>query len=312
MNRIFLFFLLLFIKNAAFSAAPPDSLSNLTAYFERQNIQPQRAREGFYYDIRREGNGATPRPGSFVKIRYTGSLLNGKIFDQTTTPEKDDPFVFQTGFRQTVPGLEMAVAMLRPGGRGTFFVPNNLAYGKNAVGNAIPAGAALIFEVELVEIMNAESYDRWAEEKDERDRLEFEKKEAEQQKIDLDLLQKYAAEHQFSTQKLDNGVQILITKKGTGGFPQPGQKLTVEYEGRLLDDQIFQKTEKNKPFSFVLGQNKVIEGWEIAFPNFNEGTEGWILLPSKSGYGPLAIKEEGIDLPANSCLIFKVKVLSID
>jgi FKBP-type peptidyl-prolyl cis-trans isomerase FkpA len=308
MNR-FSFLLFLFLGNfAGILAAPPDSLSNIPDFLMNQRIEAKKTREGLYFKIDKEGTGSTPRTGSFVKIRYTGKLLNGKIFDATTTTEKDEPFVFQNGFRQVVPGLDLAVAQLKTGGKGTFFIPNALAYGKNAVGKSIPAGAALIFEVELVEILSAEAYEKYTAERDELDRIAFEKKQKEQFETDLNLLDKYAAEKNWKVTELPSGLRFFISKNGKGEKVQIGQKVAVEYEGFLLNGNSFDKSDKNAPIEVMLGAKKVISGWEEGLLQFNKGAEGWLLLPSALAYGPMAIDEENTHVPANACLVFKIKV----
>jgi FKBP-type peptidyl-prolyl cis-trans isomerase FkpA len=308
MNR-FTFIFFLFLGNCAgIFAAPPDSLSNIPAYLLNQKIDAQKTREGLFFKIDKEGTGSTPRTGSFVKIRYTGKLLNGKIFDATTTSEKDEPFIFQNGFRQVVSGLDLAVAQLKTGGKGTFFVPNALAYGKNAVGKNIPAGAALIFEVELVEIMSAEAYEKYTAERDELDKIAFEKKQKEQFDLDLNLLDDYAAAKKWNTTKLPSGLRYFISKNGKGEKFRAGQNVAVEYEGFLLDGLSFDKSEKNAPLEVLLGAQKVIAGWDEGLQQFNAGAEGWLLLPSALAYGPMAIDEENTHVPANACLIFKIKV----
>jgi len=84
--------------------------------------------------------------------------------------------------------------------------------------------------------------------------------------------------------------------------------VTISYEGYLLDDEKFDASTAADPLVFRLGQNKVIPGLEEGLKSFNKGSEGWIIIPSKWAYGQRSIKEEGIDIPADSVLAFKIKV----
>ncbi len=315
MTRLLLLALTFWANTFLFSKnenAIGDSLANLEGYFSKNKIEPKKSRDGLFFTIQKEGSGQFSRPGSFVKIRYTGRLLNEKVFDATTTGERDEPFVFQIGFRQVVPGLDLAVSMLKPGGKGTFYLPNSLAYGNLPVGKSIPAGAALVFEVELMEILTTEAYEKWAAEQEERDRKAFEKKQAEQFAADQVLLDEHARAKKWSPEKLPSGLHYFVPKNGKGEKPRPGQRVAVEYEGFLLDGTPFDASKKGAPFEFTIGNEEVIAGWDEGLQKFGAGSEGWLLIPSKLGYGPMAIEEEGIRLPANACLVFKVKLLKID
>lgn len=318
MIRLLLLLTVFWVKTALFATspagtpAPGDSLSNIEAYLLKNKLEAKKTREGLFFIQQKEGTGPTPRPGSYVKVRYTGRLLNEKVFDATTTAEKDEPFVFQNGFRQVVPGLDLAVSMLKPGGKSTFFVPNSLAYGNLPIGKVIPAGAALIFEVELLEIMSTAAYEAWTAEQDERDRKLFEKKQAEQFATDQKLLDDYARDKKWSPTKLPSGLRFFISKNGKGEKPRPGQRVSVDYEGFLLDGTPFDASQKGEPFSFTIGKEEVIAGWDEGLQQFAPGAEGWLLIPSKLGYGPMAIEEDGTKLPANACLIFKIKLVKVE
>lgn len=99
---------------------------------------------GLGYHILSEGTGPKPGVGTRVRMNYLGRLREGTIFDQSKQPVD-----FAVG--QMVPGMNAAVMMLGAGGKGVFFIPPTLGYGRRAVG-PIPANAGLIFEIELVAV----------------------------------------------------------------------------------------------------------------------------------------------------------------
>ena len=80
----------------------------------------------------------------------------------------------------------------------------------------------------------------------------------------------------------------------------------------LLDGTIFDSTEGKSPFEFTLGLGKTIPGWEEGLPFFKQGSQGYLLIPSQLAYGPRPIIEEDINIPGNSVLIFKIKVVEIE
>lgn len=96
------------------------------------------------------GAGPEATPGSMVAVQYTGALPDGTVFDSSIP--RGEPFVFQLGAGQVIAGWDQGVAGMKVGGKRTLVIPPSLAYGDQAVGNLIPAGSTLLFEVELVAV----------------------------------------------------------------------------------------------------------------------------------------------------------------
>lgn len=300
---------LIFSKTAL--ASPPDSLQNLDAFLSKNELTLDKTRSGLLFKIEKAGEGNAVRPGQFVKVHYTGKLLNGRVFDATRTAETDEPFVFQIGFRQAVAGLEEGIGLLKPGGKATFYLPAKLAYGNMPVGSAIPAGAALIYEVELLEIMSPAAYEEWAKQQEIREREAFQKKEIAQFEADQKALDRYQKDKKLAATKLPSGLRFFISKAGKGSKPVAGQTISVEYEGFLLDGNRFDASETATPFEFKIGAEAVIAGWDEGLLQFAAGAEGWLLIPSKLAYGPMSIEEGETNIPANSPLVFRVKIIEI-
>lgn len=97
------------------------------------------------------GLGEQPKSGEKVKIHYTGYLRNGKMFDSSV--DKGKPFETPIGVGRVIKGWDEGVQELRVGTKAIFYIPAELAWGKRGAGNAIPPNAAVIFEVELLEII---------------------------------------------------------------------------------------------------------------------------------------------------------------
>ena len=102
------------------------------------------------------GSGAEAGPGR-VTVHYTGWLHDpaksdghGKKFDSSV--DRGQPFDFQLGAGQVIRGWDEGVAGMKVGGKRTLIIPPGLAYGTMGAGDAIPPGATLIFEVELLAV----------------------------------------------------------------------------------------------------------------------------------------------------------------
>ncbi len=304
-----LFFIILFIFSSSFSAFSfQDSLS-LEDYFVKNQIQPKKSKDGLYYSVEQEGNGVFPKSGDYVKVHYIGKLLNETEFDRS---DPNEPFVFQIGYRQVILGWDKGIPLFRVGSKGKLYIPSHLGYGNAGAGNVIPPHSNLIFEIEILEVMDIDAYDRFMEELEQKERKAFEVHKHQQFIKDKRLINDYAAEHRMKVNRTPSGLSYLIKKKGKGANATPGNTLVVHYEGYLLNNSVFDSTyKKNKPFTFQLGKGKTIDGWEEGLQFFRKGSEGWLLIPSQLAYGPRAIEEEEINIPANSVLIFKIKVVNI-
>lgn len=112
----------------------------------------QRTDSGIYYTVEKAGKGDNPTLDSKVKVHYHGTLLDGTVFDSSV--EKGNPIEFP--LRGVVKGWQEAVPLLKPGGKGKFFIPSGLAYGPNPrPGGKIPPNAVLVFDIDLLEVQSA-------------------------------------------------------------------------------------------------------------------------------------------------------------
>ena len=283
--------------------------NTLETYLKDHQINAQKATNGIYYQVEQEGRGDFPRAGDYVQVNYIGRLLDGKIFDQS---EEANPIVFQLGRRQVISGWELGIPLFREGAKGKLFLPATVAYGKRGAGKAVPPNSPLIFEIELIDIMDIDAYDRYMETQEAKERQEYERQMLKQFQKDQQLLSDYIKEHKLKAKKTASGLYYAITKKGKGKTTaQAGDVVEVKYEGFLINGQAFDASTVQEPYRFTLGEGKVIKGWEEGLQYFKKGSEGWLLIPSKLAYGARTIEEEDIHVPAHSILIFKIKLLRI-
>ena len=96
-----------------------------------------------------EGTGPAAKDGDKIKVHYTGSLLNGKVFDSS---RGKDPFSVTIGQGQVIKGWDEGLPGMKVGGKRKLTIPWQKAYGEKGSGDKIPPKAALQFDVELLEI----------------------------------------------------------------------------------------------------------------------------------------------------------------
>ena len=104
---------------------------------------------GLQYEILTEGNGAKPTAESTVRVHYTGSLIDGTVFDSSV--KRGTPAEFPVG--GVIKGWTEALQLMPVGSKWRLTIPHNLAYGERGAGASIPPFATLVFEVELLDIL---------------------------------------------------------------------------------------------------------------------------------------------------------------
>ena len=96
------------------------------------------------------GTGATVKSGDTVKVHYTGTLVDGTVFDSSVGKE---PVSFPIGIGRVIQGWDQGIPGMKVGGKRKLVIPPELGYGSGGVPQAgIPGGATLVFEVELLAI----------------------------------------------------------------------------------------------------------------------------------------------------------------
>ncbi len=103
---------------------------------------------GLQYTVVKEGEGEAPNVNSKVKVHYTGTLIDGTVFDSSI--ERNQPAEF--GVSQVIKGWTEGLQLMKPGAKYKFYIPQELAYGYLQKGDKIKPFSALIFEVELLEV----------------------------------------------------------------------------------------------------------------------------------------------------------------
>jgi len=120
-------------------------------YFEQNALKEEVQEEpsGLQYEILREGKGESPGLNNTVKVHYHGTFLDGRVFDSSVQREK--PVTFPVN--GVIKGWQEALQKMKPGSKWKLYVPSDLAYGEKGAGNAIPPHTPLLFEVELLEVV---------------------------------------------------------------------------------------------------------------------------------------------------------------
>ena len=217
------------------------------------------------------GTGKTPKTGDKVKVHYTGTLEDGTQFDSSL--DRNQPFEFPLGVGRVIKGWDQGIASMKVGGKRKLIIPPELAYGARAVGS-IPANSILFFDVELIEVI--------------------------EKFVDTD----FSLPGREEVTK--SGLRMIIHKRGNGEIPLPGQTVKVHYTGLLENGSKFDSShDRGQPFSFPLGQGRVIKGWDEALALMSKGEKRTLIIPPDIAYGS---RGKG-KIPPNSILIFEIELI---
>jgi FKBP-type peptidyl-prolyl cis-trans isomerase FklB len=106
--------------------------------------------DGLQYEIIIKGTGPIPKATDTVQANYMGTLINGEEFDNSY--KRGEPLTIPVS--GVIRGWTEALEMMPVGSKWKLFIPSDLGYGDRGAGGAIPGGSALIFEIELLKIVN--------------------------------------------------------------------------------------------------------------------------------------------------------------
>ena len=109
----------------------------------------KQTKTGLQYEILNEGTGSIPTEHDTVKVNYEGKLIDGTIFDSSYKRGEAAEF----GVTQVIAGWVEALQMMPVGSKWRLYIPQELAYGAHGAGNMIAPYSALIFDVELLDIV---------------------------------------------------------------------------------------------------------------------------------------------------------------
>lgn len=132
--------------------ANAENIEKGKAFLEENKKKPSVVTlpSGLQYEILTEGTGKKAQATDQVKCHYEGTLIDGTLFDSSI--KRGQPAVF--GVNQVIPGWVEALQLMPEGSKWRLYIPSELGYGAHGAGEMIPPYSTLIFEVELIEVLN--------------------------------------------------------------------------------------------------------------------------------------------------------------
>lgn len=110
--------------------------------------------------------------------------------------------------------------------------------------------------------------------------------------------------------RTSTGLRTLVLAPGSGESPRPGDEVSVVYEGRLLNGDVFDAyPNREKPFAFRLGRGQVIDGWEEGLQLMKVGEKRLFIVPFELGYGTRGNPPK---IPRRATLVFEVELIKFE
>jgi FKBP-type peptidyl-prolyl cis-trans isomerase FkpA len=143
------------LAQARMKVAAEQEKSKASEFLEKAAKEKgaQKSPSGLIFTTIKEGTGKQPNTTDVVKVHYTGTLSDGKVFDSSV--KRGQPAEFP--LNQVIPCWTEAVSKMKVGGKAKLVCPASLAYGDQGRPPVIPGGAALIFEIELLDTKVADT-----------------------------------------------------------------------------------------------------------------------------------------------------------
>lgn len=235
-------------------------------YVEQNNLDATELEGGMYIQIDENGDSQRATADQVVLVDYRGIVAKT---GETVLEGEDFTGVYNT----LLLGWQTGLKEIGVGGKCTFVLPPNLAFGEQILNN-IPQRSTMVFEVTLKGIFSTTS------------------------------IEGYIERNNLTTKVLDKGVQIVIIEPGNSTKPTVNSEVRVNYKGKLTNELLF---DQGEDVSFNL--SKLIEGWGIGLQEIGESGKCILIIPSEVGYGTTGAGN-GI-VPPGAPLIFEIDLLEV-
>jgi len=262
-----------------FTKTEYDSI--IEGYLKDKDWKTERTETGLYVYVENEGGKEKPTSTDFLTLNYTGILLDGTIFDETSGKAASFPFPIS----ELIPGWQEGLPFFGKGGKGKLIIPPNLAFGERESG-PIPSNSVIVIDLEVIDFSSTPPAPVFPEAK------------ADYSTEIEDYMSKNNIKNAIKTPE---GMYVVIEKEGTKEKPTLSNSVTIFYKGYLLDNTVFDQTE-NETRTFPL--NGLVAGWQIGIPYIGKGGKCKLIIPPHLGYGSVASGP----IPANSVLVFDIEL----
>ena len=226
-----------------------------------------------YYDMN-EGTGVMPVDGDRVLLEFAAWLEDGSFLG--SSEQMGSPLVATIGIGQLFTGWEEGLLTMREGGTRQLFIPSALGYGEMGAGQLIPPDSNLIWQVTLLNVIEAR-------------------------------VSQEVAEDDYTV--TESGLKYYDLQEGSGETPANNDIVVVHYTGWLEDGTEFDSSrDTDDPLVFQYGTPDMIPGFTEGLATMRVGSQRQLVIPSDLAYGD---QGAGGIIPPGATLIFEIELVEI-
>lgn len=255
--------------------------------------------DGLYYKFHQQNNSAPkPQLTDFLKLEMACYLHDSLYYDFRNL---NNALYSQLSEQVFAGDLQEAYAMLHVGDSASFYVKADsialLYYHQNPAAVGLTPDDYFRYEMKLLEIKTEEEF-----------QAEIEQMKQRTMESSRAALVDYIERENIKINPDESGVYIIPVERGKGRCPVQGEKVEIDFAAYLLNGHEVGSTfDMDEKFSFVLGENEVIPGWEAVLPKMHLGERVKAIVPFEMAYGEHQVGE----VPAYSNMVFDIKLLKI-
>jgi FKBP-type peptidyl-prolyl cis-trans isomerase len=274
----------------------------LKQYLDERKITVTPKQSGLYVIEEKSGSGSLPKVGEMLQLHFNITTIDGMELYST---KDQSPMDIEYGKAFDTKGFDEGIGYIRKGGSSTLIVPSHLAFDSAGRGQFVAPYTTLIYQIQLLNIRTVAEV-----EKERTAKAKVEENAAEKARVEEPKrIQDYLKQQNITIAPLASGLYFLESLKGSGIKADSGKNVTVHYTLYTIDGKKLQSSvEMGQPFTFKLGQNNVIKGWDEALSMMHEGGKAKLIIPSSLAYGA---NDKGPDMPAYSTLVFEIELIKV-
>jgi FKBP-type peptidyl-prolyl cis-trans isomerase FkpA len=253
---------------------------------------------GVEYKIIKDVQGDKIVPGDKVFF-----ALIMKAQDTVIMNSAESPTGYRVEVKEAKGNFDEVLTMLSPGDSATFKINRDTFY-TNYFHQPVPEFMAkrpeIQFNIRIDSVITKKTMDDRKKEK--------EKKMQEDQGSEGGKIEEYLKNNGNNFTTTSSGLHYRVTKTTNGRLAKTGDTVFVNYTGKLFNGNVFDSNAGKDLFSFVIGKQQVIQGWDEAFQLLHEGEQAVLVIPSSLGYAQYGA---GADIQPFTPLVFEVELVKV-
>ena len=263
---------------------------------------------GLYYKFYKQNEDAQkPELGDVLTVNMSYKLQkeDSVIFNSKDVTDPSMLMLMESTYKGDI---SEGLAMMALNDSASFIVSADSFYLENVGLKQLPdfikPGSMLVFDIKVTAIKKKVDFEKEQKLKREKITAMIEERKAKEPED----IKKYVKDNKIYVKPSLTGLYYIETSRGTGTKAVKGKTVSVNYTGKLLDGTVFDTSEGKTPIEFVVGENKVIPGWEEGILLMCVSGKAKLIIPSDLAYGATGAGQ--VILPYTP-LLFDVELVSV-